>query len=87
MLEGANENDSTDLFDFGKAWALEQGKLVDFKVEFGFNSSGKLLLADVIDKQVYRDGGTLDKVSALYRHVSNATDHFKKDDRFANLSD
>ncbi len=74
-----------------KAWQLEEGRLVDFKVEFGINSSGKLLLADVIDndswrviqnqeyidKQVYRDGGSIDKVTALYRYVSEATGRFK----------
>lgn len=74
-----------------KAWQLENGRLVDFKVEFGINSSGRLLLADVIDndswrviqnqqyidKQIYRDGGAIDKVAALYRHVSSVTDRFK----------
>lgn len=78
-----------------KAWQLEGGRLVDFKVEFGINSSGQLLLADVIDndswrviqnqnyidKQVYRDGGAIDKVSALYRHVSQVTSHFKLPDQ------
>jgi putative ABC transport system substrate-binding protein len=57
------------------------GTLVDFKVEFGFDSNGHLLLANVIDndswrviesgsyidKQVYRDGGSLDDVAAKYR--------------------
>jgi phosphoribosylaminoimidazole carboxylase/phosphoribosylaminoimidazole-succinocarboxamide synthase len=74
-----------------KAWQLENGRLVDFKVEFGINSSGKLLLADVIDndswrviqnqqyvdKQIYRDGGALDKVADLYHHVSLITNRFK----------
>src|SRR5262245_2490284 len=60
-----------------KAWQLEGGMLVDFKVEFGFDTKGRLLLADVvdndswrvvesggyIDKQVYRDGGALDDVA------------------------
>src|ERR1700688_2692886 len=73
-----------------KAWQLEDGKLVDLKVEFGFDSKGNLLLADVIDndswrvieggayidKQVYRDGGALDDVSAKYRHVADATSRF-----------
>ncbi len=74
-----------------KAWQLENARLVDFKVEFGINSSGNLVLADVIDndswrvvqnqqyidKQIYRDGGALDKVEALYKHVSKVTGHFK----------
>ena len=72
-----------------KAWQLEGGRLVDFKVEFGFDTKGNLLLADVIDndswrviesggyidKQVYRDGGTLDDVAAKYRRVAEITGH------------
>src|SRR5262249_49207950 len=63
-----------------KAWQLEGGTLVDFKVEFGTDAKGNLLLADVIDndswrvlesgayidKQVYRDGGALSEVAAKY---------------------
>jgi phosphoribosylaminoimidazole carboxylase/phosphoribosylaminoimidazole-succinocarboxamide synthase len=74
-----------------KAWALEGGRLVDYKVEFGFDAKGQLLLADVIDndswrviengayidKQVYRDGGTLDTVAAKYRQVAETTGHFR----------
>jgi phosphoribosylaminoimidazole carboxylase/phosphoribosylaminoimidazole-succinocarboxamide synthase len=74
-----------------KAWQLEGGTLVDLKVEFGFDSKGGLLLADVIDndswrvledgsyidKQVYRDGGALDDVAAKYRHVAEITGHFR----------
>ena len=74
-----------------KAWQLENGTLVDFKVEFGFDSKGHLLLADVIDndswrviesgsyidKQVYRDGGSLDDVAAKYRFVAEVTDRFQ----------
>jgi phosphoribosylaminoimidazole carboxylase/phosphoribosylaminoimidazole-succinocarboxamide synthase len=74
-----------------KAWQLEGGMLVDLKVEFGFDSKGRLLLADVIDndswrvvengtyidKQVYRDGGALDDVAAKYRLVAEMTDRFR----------
>jgi phosphoribosylaminoimidazole carboxylase/phosphoribosylaminoimidazole-succinocarboxamide synthase len=74
-----------------KAWALEGGRLVDYKVEFGFDAKGRLLLADVIDndswrviedgayidKQVYRDGGTLDTVAAKYKQVADTTGHFR----------
>ena len=74
-----------------KAWQLQGRKLVDFKVEFGINTEGKLRLADVIDndswrvvdhsggyidKQVYRDGGDLDTVTAKYREVAELTDRF-----------
>ena len=74
-----------------KAWQLEGGTLVDFKVEFGFDTKGRLLLADVIDndswrvvengayidKQVYRDGGALDDVARKYRRVAEITGHFR----------
>jgi len=73
-----------------KAWQLENARLVDFKVEFGINSSGKLVLADVIDndcwrvvqngqyidKQIFRDGGAIDKVAELYKYVTAATGRF-----------
>ncbi|HLH95123.1 MAG TPA: phosphoribosylaminoimidazolesuccinocarboxamide synthase [Xanthobacteraceae bacterium] len=74
-----------------KAWQLQGGTLVDLKVEFGFDSTGRLLLADVIDndswrvvesgayidKQVYRDGGALDDVAAKYRRVAEITGRFQ----------
>lgn len=74
-----------------RAWSLEGRTLVDFKVEFGFDAKGNLLLADVIDndswrvlengayidKQVYRDGGAIDTVAAKYRQVAEITGHFR----------
>jgi phosphoribosylaminoimidazole carboxylase PurE protein len=74
-----------------KAWQLEGGRLVDFKVEFGTDAKGTLLLADVIDndswrviesggyidKQVYRDGGALDDVVAKYHRVAEITSRFQ----------
>jgi len=74
-----------------KAWQLQAGTLVDLKVEFGFDTQGRLLLADVIDndswrvledgsyidKQVYRDGGALDDVAAKYRRVAEITGRFE----------
>ncbi len=74
-----------------KAWQLEGGTLVDYKVEFGFDAKNRLLLADVIDndswrvlengsyidKQVYRDGGALDTVAAKYRQVAEITGRFR----------
>lgn len=73
-----------------KAWQQLGRTLVDFKVEFGLSSTGNLLLADVIDndswrllengayidKQVYRDGGSLNDVAARYTHVAALTDQF-----------
>jgi phosphoribosylaminoimidazole carboxylase/phosphoribosylaminoimidazole-succinocarboxamide synthase len=74
-----------------RAWSLEGRTLVDYKVEFGFDAKGNLLLADVIDndswrvlengayidKQVYRDGGAIDTVAAKYRQVAEITGHFR----------
>ncbi len=74
-----------------KAWHLEGRTLVDCKVEFGLTSDGSLLLADVIDndswrvlekgayidKQVYREGGNLDRVAENYRRVAELTGHFR----------
>jgi phosphoribosylaminoimidazole carboxylase/phosphoribosylaminoimidazole-succinocarboxamide synthase len=74
-----------------KAWQLQGRKLVDFKIEFGINTKGKLRLADVIDndswrvidesggyidKQLYRDGSDLDTVTAKYREVADMTGQF-----------
>lgn len=73
-----------------KAWQLLGRRLVDFKVEFGRDREGKLLLADVIDndswrvvengeyidKQVYRDGGSIDIVAERYRRVRELTGRF-----------
>lgn len=74
-----------------KAWQLQGRTLADFKVEFGFDTKGRLLLADVIDndswrvlehgayidKQVYREGGALDEVMDKYRRVAEITRRFE----------
>jgi phosphoribosylaminoimidazole carboxylase/phosphoribosylaminoimidazole-succinocarboxamide synthase len=74
-----------------KAWQLQGRKLVDFKVEFGITVDGTILLADVIDndswrvvdgagnyidKQVYRDGGDINTVTAKYQEVADMTSRF-----------
>ena len=73
-----------------KAWQLQGRRLVDMKVEFGLDTAGRLLLADVIDndswrvieegayidKQVYRDGGDLSDVVRKYRLVEELTSRF-----------
>jgi phosphoribosylaminoimidazole-succinocarboxamide synthase/phosphoribosylcarboxyaminoimidazole (NCAIR) mutase len=75
-----------------RAWALQGKVLVDFKLEFGLDINGCLLLSDVIDndswrlldttggnyldKQVYREGGDLNEVTRKYRAVAEATDRF-----------
>ena len=66
-------------------------RYVDFKVEFGINPQGKIVLADVIDndsgrlidaegnyvdKQRYRDGDDPQSVKRLYELVANLTAQF-----------
>ena len=72
------------------AWEKVGGELIDFKVEFGVDTEGNLLLADVIDndswrviidgehvdKQQYRDGKPLDEVAARYQLVAELTSRF-----------
>lgn len=74
-----------------KAWQKLGKKLVDFKVEFGIDSKGNVLLADVIDndswrllennmyldKQVYRDGGNINTVAELYKRVAHLSNQFE----------
>ncbi len=74
-----------------KAWQNVGRKLVDFKVEFGFDTKGNLLLSDVIDndswrvvendiyldKQAYRDGTDLNTVTERYKQVCNLTGQFR----------
>ena len=64
-----------------EGWHNLGGELWDFKLEFGVNSEGKIVLADVVDcdswrvmwrgiqlsKQVYRNGGNLEDVLMVYR--------------------
>jgi len=74
-----------------KAWQMQGRKLVDFKVEFGRNSKGYIVLADVvdndswrviendayIDKQMYRDDGDLNDVARTYERVAELTSRFQ----------
>ncbi len=74
-----------------KAWQQLDRRLVDFKVEFGFDTQGNLLLADVldndswrvlqdgayIDKQAFRDGQDLNEVTKKYQLVRDLTAQFK----------
>lgn len=72
-----------------RAWANQKQKLVDMKIEFGYNAENMLVLADVIDndswrvlddsgqhmdKQLYRDGDTeLAQILDKYRQVAELT--------------
>lgn len=73
-----------------KAWQIQGGQLVDFKLEFGLTTDGQLVLSDVvdndswrvlfegrhIDKQYYRDGGELSEVAQRYNRVADLTGRF-----------
>lgn len=73
-----------------KAWQLVGCDFLDFKVEFGLNADGQLVLADVLDndswrllqdghhldKQLYRDGAPLTVVAERYRQVAELTERF-----------
>jgi len=74
-----------------QAWKRLDCKLIDFKLEFGFNSKGEIVLADVIDadswrlrdkewkdlsKQSFRDGEALGEVSRKYALVADMTQKF-----------
>ncbi|MEK9152845.1 MAG: phosphoribosylaminoimidazolesuccinocarboxamide synthase, partial [Patescibacteria group bacterium] len=74
-----------------KAWALLGAELIDFKVEFGLDFKGNLLLADVIDadswrvvkagdhldKQPFREGEPASQTLERYRRVKELTDRFQ----------
>ena len=91
MLETMGEIARRVFLILEKAWQLIGRKLVDFKVEFGYDTEGNLLLADVIDndswrivedgrhidKQAYRDGAELNEVTRNYRRVMELTSHFQ----------
>lgn len=74
-----------------KAWQVLGIRLVDYKVEFGHTTGGSLVLADVIDadsgrlvgpdgtyldKQVYREGGTVEEVYRNYLKIQRMTERF-----------
>lgn len=74
-----------------RAWWLEDHRLVDFKLEFGFNTERNLVLGDVVDsdswrivknqqyqdKEVYRQGGDLGDVALKYMNVADLTKRFR----------
>jgi phosphoribosylcarboxyaminoimidazole (NCAIR) mutase len=74
-----------------KAWQLQDGRLVDFKLEFGIDSDGNLLLSDVVDadswrvirnggyfdKQIYREGATPDEYAVKLAATAEITSLFK----------
>lgn len=74
-----------------KALQLQGIRFADFKIEFGFNMGGELVVADVIDssswrivgpdgkyidKQAYRDGGEVEAVFKLFERGLNITSRF-----------
>lgn len=74
------------------AWAQLGLRLIDFKIEFGINAGGKLVIADVIDndswrlrtssweevsKQCFRDNADMDEIGSKYAMVAKLTDSFR----------
>lgn len=91
MLERVEKYAYETFLILEKAWQLLDLWLVDFKLEFGIDAHGDLLVADVIDndswrirdahgnyldKQLYRDGAGLEKVEDSYRLVADLTSRF-----------
>lgn len=91
LLSAMAEDAKATFLHLEDAWDSQGRKLVDFKVEYGIDTEGNLLLADVIDndswrvieddgsyidKQVYRDGGELVEVAAKYHRVAALTSRF-----------
>jgi len=75
-----------------KAWMLHGYKLLDLKIEFGFDPDGDLVVADVItndewrlldhlgrhrDKQLFRDGRPIEEIIEAYEEVATVSDRFR----------
>lgn len=72
-------------------WSQLECRLIDFKIEFGITSDGRLLVADVIDndswrlrtnewqelsKQLFRDNADMGEISSKYQLVANLSESF-----------
>lgn len=72
------ENTARDIFEIlERAWAVLGVTLVDLKVEFGINSKGRIILADVIDNDSWRiwPGGSPEEMrdKQVYRNLKEVT--------------
>ncbi len=74
------------------AWAILGYRLIDFKIEFGIDSHGNLLIADVVDndswrlrtedwqelsKQLFRDNAGMTEIADKYALVADMVTNFK----------
>ncbi|QQS20539.1 MAG: hypothetical protein IPL87_03125 [Candidatus Moraniibacteriota bacterium] len=75
-----------------EAWKRLGCRLVDFKIEYGIDTEGNLLIADVIDndawrlrtqnweelsKQRFRDGENMETIGELYQYVAELSRRLK----------
>lgn len=64
LLDDVEEAARRTFLVLEKAWALLGGRLLDFKIEFGFTPDGELVIGDDMEPgcwRVWKDGGYFDK--------------------------
>ena len=89
-LQGSYAN-SVELLE--QAWQSVDVMLVDLKIEFGRDTSGKLILADVIDNDSWRiwPGGDKNRMldKQIYRNLKDVTEQDLQalGDRYAMVAD
>lgn len=90
-VEGLEDITRRTFLVLESAWAQLGFRLIDFKIEFGINTDGQLVVADVIDndswrlrtpdwqeisKQCFRDGDPLGEIEEKYQLVADLVQRF-----------